>query len=299
MPFGSTNAPPALTLGSIARVGHRHPDRDTQVNRLAAFPTTHTKQPKFMQQRIVTLLLALACVARISAQSSSFDSDPEGWLLAGPDPGAHISSPPATSAATHTATGLPAGGIVISDTFHWTWLQAPAGYLGDRGSSYGQTISFDILINYTDGVPYPAFALRGATHTLYYNAMLGTGTWQTVTAPLTPAGWRLDNYAGTTQPTEQQFRDVLADLRGIYVLVEWHTGDDLTYFDNFFFGIGTDTPPALTIQRVDSDQVKIDFNGVLQTSTNLTGWQDMNPQPLSPLTLTIEPGAKFFRARRR
>jgi hypothetical protein len=63
--------------------------------------------------------------------------------------------------------------------------------------------------------------------------------------------------------------------------------------------IGSSTPPAVAIQRVGVDQVKIDFNGVLQTSTNLTGWQDMDPQPLSPVTLPVDAPARFFRARRR
>lgn len=105
-----------------------------------------------MKQGVIKLLLALECATWVSAQETTFDIDSEGWLLAGPDPGAHISSPPTTSAATHTAVGLPAGGIVITDTFYWTWLQAPAAFLGDRSSSYGQTTSFDILINYTDDV---------------------------------------------------------------------------------------------------------------------------------------------------
>jgi len=261
--------------------------------------TINTNQPESMKQGTTILLLSLVGATAVCAQSSTFESDTEGWLVAGPDPGAHVSSPPATTPATHTAVGLPAGGIVTGDIYYWTWLQAPEGYLGDRSSSYGKTISFDILINFTDGVPYPAFALRGANRTLYFNAELGTGTWQTVTAPLSPAGWRLDNYSTGTPPTEEQFREVLGDLRGVYALVEWHTGNDLTYFDNFFFGIGTSTPPAITIQGVGLDQVKIEFNGVLESSTDLKEWRDLSPQPLSPVTLPVDSAARFFRARRR
>jgi hypothetical protein len=105
-----------------------------------------------MKQGAIRLLLSLVFATAVCAQSSTFESDAEGWLVAGLDPVAHVSSPPATTPATHTAVGLPGGGIVTGDVYYWTWLQAPAGYLGDRSSSYGQTISFDIRINFTDGV---------------------------------------------------------------------------------------------------------------------------------------------------
>ena len=55
--------------------------------------------------------------------------------------------------------------------------------------------------------------------------------------------------------------------------------------------------PAISIRRTAGNLLEIEFNGVLQHSENLTGWEDVDPQPLSPWTISPTTPRRFFRSR--
>jgi hypothetical protein len=56
-------------------------------------------------------------------------------------------------------------------------------------------------------------------------------------------------------------------------------------------------PGAVSVQ-LSGGMVEIQFTGILQDSENLDGWEDLDPQPASPLQYTPDTGDKrFFRAR--
>jgi hypothetical protein len=93
--------------------------------------------------------------------ATSFSSGAEGWIVAGPNPAAEVLGQNIlTSALTwDSAFGNPAGSARTLDTFTWTYLAAPASYLGDQSARYGETLQADLFIRFTDALPYPVFVL--------------------------------------------------------------------------------------------------------------------------------------------
>lgn len=97
-----------------------------------------------------------------SGASDTFGSDTGGWLIAGPDPDSDIadqSVPTSATLAWDAAFGNPAGSARAQDGFFWQWIAAPSAYLGNQSARYGETLSLDIFIRFTDGVSYPMVAL--------------------------------------------------------------------------------------------------------------------------------------------
>jgi len=94
-------------------------------------------------------------------------------------------------------------------------------------------MSWDILIRFSDGVSYPAVALQGAASTLYFvTPSPPINAWTHRTATLAGGNWRIDNYSAGATATQEQIQEVLSDLRGLFILTEWHTGSDNTDLDN-------------------------------------------------------------------
>jgi hypothetical protein len=96
-----------------------------------------------------------------SGAATSFASGTEGWVVAGPNPGFDIfgGAVPSSGLTWDPAFGNPAGSGRTLDQFTWTYLSAPAGYLGNQSARYGETLQADLFVRVTDGVPYPVFAL--------------------------------------------------------------------------------------------------------------------------------------------
>jgi len=93
--------------------------------------------------------------------SETFGSGLGGWYTAGPDPDSDIAGQSfGTGVPSWDASfGQPAGSLRDQDGFFWHWIAAPSAFLGNQSARYGETLSFDIFIRHTDGVPYPAVAL--------------------------------------------------------------------------------------------------------------------------------------------
>ncbi len=192
----------------------------------AAFVLRQSVSRQLSAPALGVILLALSAHADTI---STFDTSTEGWLVAGPDPGSHIGTqPPASFTAVWTA-----GFLNFGDSYNWTWAMAPAAFRGNQLAALGKSMSWDIFIRTTDGVAYPAIALQGANITLYYNTPSPPlDIWHTTSVELSAPGWRVNNYASGAPATAQQMEEVLADLRGLFILTEWNTGPDNTDFDN-------------------------------------------------------------------
>ncbi len=175
---------------------------------------------------------------------STFDTSNDGWKVVGLNPIQHAASPTGFIEAPFDATdGRPPGSIRIDDPFFWTFVAAPAQYLGDFSSAYGGTVEFDMLVRSRDvsGL-YPVIALVGARITLYYSvdvSEIATGEWTEWSVELAPGPWVVDHYETGPAATEAEIREVLADVAGLYIDTEYRTGPDDTSLDNILLG-GTD-----------------------------------------------------------
>jgi len=195
-----------------------------------------------MAQLVLVVLPSIVC-ATAQGQLSTFDTDNDGWELSGPFPTTHFGdqSIPSGQATWDDSVGLPPGSLHVGDVWHWTWVRVPARYLGDRSAMYGTTLEFDIQITTSDGVPYPAVALQGHAITLLYNLdSPPLGEWLHVVIPIIEDGWVINDYANGPPATSEDIRNILGDLRGVYILIEWRTGADDTHLDNVRFSAPSD-----------------------------------------------------------
>ncbi len=182
----------------------------------------------------LALGLVLACVAGpVKADIvETFDAGANGWSVVAYPFRSHVANPAMTPAPFDAAFGNPAGSLRVGDVYSETAVAAPAPYLGDQSACYGHTLAYDIYIRYVDaGAIYPAVVLNGGALSVYYDTPTPTvGVWESRVVPLTETGWRLSSSGALVD--EATFRSVLADLHGLYIYTEWHTGGDDTSFDN-------------------------------------------------------------------
>lgn len=236
----------------------------------------------FVMKTTLRWVFAIAVVTAVvyaHAQVSMFDTDTEGWLVCDIWPYSHIQAdPPASGAIWSDAVGNPGGGLTIGDVHGWTWAQAPSHFLGNHSSSYGSTLSVDLLIRYSDEIPYPLVALRGRDITLYYVIPPPPlHAWMRHIVPLTEQGWVVNHYETGDPATEQNMRNVLSDLRGLYIMTEWRTGPDDTWFDNVVFPPGSgcsiaDVNGDCCVDDGDLTAVILDFD----TPGNINGNTDID-----------------------
>ena len=55
--------------------------------------------------------------------------------------------------------------------------------------------------------------------------------------------------------------------------------------------------PTMTVYSAEQNEMSFGFSGILQVSTNLTQWTDLDPQPTSPFSLPTNLTSQFYRAR--
>lgn len=177
------------------------------------------------------LLLCLSSQA-LRGQSSTFDSDNEGWRTTGD---------PSTEIPGWVSMGGNPGGYIrgIDAAVGGIWyFRAPLKFTGNKCEAYGRYLRWDQTIN---GIPNqqgsggsPDLLLFGAGLTLAYDNPVTPGTtWTHYDVLLREdAGWRLNDNNGPA-PTQAQFRAVLANLNGLQIRGEYITGDDNGCLDNF------------------------------------------------------------------
>lgn len=187
--------------------------------------------PSRARSLLAASLFLLAGSPAAAQLVNRFDTTPESWSIVSYPFRSHVSNPTTAVAPFDAAFGNPAGSLRVGDVYTETGLSAPPSHLGNKSGYYGGSLTYDILIRFSDAVVYPAVVLNGGTFSLYYDAPAPQlNTWTTLTVPLTEVGWRVSG--GSTPATETQMRAVLANLQGIYLYTEWHTGPDDTSVDN-------------------------------------------------------------------
>ena len=196
---------------------------------------------------LFSCLLGL-CSAPLVAQTvtSPFVSSNEGWHVNGFSYSGHLGGIGlGIPAPFDGSTGQPPGSLRVTDLFGETCVQAPAAFLGDKSAFYGGTLSFDILIRFTDGNDYPAAMLVGADRTLFHVLPSPPlGVWLSRSVPLTEAGWHLNGWTGPAA-TQADMQTVLGALQAVLINTEWKTGDDDTNVDNVVLqGTGSSWPWA-------------------------------------------------------
>jgi gliding motility-associated-like protein len=164
----------------------------------------------------VVFLSFLALKCPVFAQSSTFDTNTEGWttdsdgsdpvwVSTGGNPDGHI-----------TAFDISTGG-----TWHWV---APPAFIGNLCASYGRTLSYDIWTSQQQNSATRAdVIISGNNMELVYKFPFNPTTfWTTFSVVLKEdAGWRINSTSGLT-PTREQFIEVLTTvsqfrIRGEYL----------------------------------------------------------------------------------
>lgn len=176
----------------------------------------------------VLVVLAAAGVASADLRAT-FDAGPQGWRIFDVGMSGHRTSiPPGVLATWESSTQS----IRVTDQAGETCVGAPELWLGNRLSAYGHEISYDATFRSADNNAYSAVVLRGASMTLYCPAPRPTPntTFRRV-IPLVESGWHVNGDSGAAA-TAAQLREVLSDLRGLYIRTEWTTGADDTSIDN-------------------------------------------------------------------
>lgn len=179
---------------------------------------------------VLALLGALVSPAVASAQTSTFTTGDEGWLVG------EFFSQSGGAAPTWMATGGNPGGFIrTADRYSWNAYWAPSAYLGNKSAYYGGSMSLDMQIQSSDGVQYPMVVISNGSLRLQYMTNPPGRSWTGYLFPLTEAGWQVSNGSGNAGPaaTQSQFQQVLANLTYVHVDADWLTGPDQVDLDNF------------------------------------------------------------------
>ncbi|MCK6690604.1 MAG: gliding motility-associated C-terminal domain-containing protein [Thermoanaerobaculia bacterium] len=175
----------------------------------------------------MTLVLVLPAI--ICAQESRFDTGDEGWRATG-DP---LSAVP----AWFPTGGNPGGWVRTIDASTggtWQWV-APAQFLGNKCTAYGNFLRFDLTASEVNNNPTrPDVTLVSGNIQLVFNTPSDPGpNWTHYDVPLREnAGWRMGNLNGAA-PSQAQFRAVLSNLTALRIRGEYLSlGDDEGGLDN-------------------------------------------------------------------
>jgi gliding motility-associated-like protein len=183
----------------------------------------------FNKTTCLAFLPALLLPALFYAQQSRFDAGDEGWRAIGD---------PVNPIPTWFATGGNPGGWVrsidASTGGTWQW-SAPAQFLGNKCTAYGNFLRFDLTASASNNNPTrPDVTLISGNLQLVFNTPDDPGaTWTHYDVLLREnAGWRVGSLNGQA-PSQAQFRTVLSNLTGLRIRGEYlSSGDDEGGLDN-------------------------------------------------------------------
>ena len=180
-----------------------------------------------------------------TALSSTFDSDDEGWTLAGDSrDGTGHGSGSYWLQPHHIASGGNPGGAIyaIDGGKGVAWFfQAPPKFLGNRSGAYGGTLEYDIKYVGTGNHFYTAdvvLAGNGKTLSIHFTdeSDYPGSEWKHYSVELsTDADWRVENPFLGPAATEQDIRDALKDLNVLLIRGEYDGSIDTGYLDNVRF----------------------------------------------------------------
>jgi hypothetical protein len=196
-----------------------------------------------------------ACASTVLAASSTFDTGTDGWKVVGLGSGYPLPAYGGIDPTWYAASDSHGGTLFVDDQYSETFFSAPAAFLGDQSSLAGHALGYELWIKYTDDVAYPAVVLAGTDRGLYYVAPSPPlNTWYRAVVPLTASKWKLNSWTGPAA-TDGDMQAVLANLQGLYINAEWHTGEDAAYLDNVHMAY--EPGDADTNDRVDIFDVAI------------------------------------------
>lgn len=191
---------------------------------------------RIVQAVCISLCVVSAAPHAIGAQST-FETDSEGWIVAdwnNPDLSAIVGT---YAVAWNESGGNPGGYISASDpSGQWFWFSAPAKFLGNQSAAFGSSLQYDVFVDPTAGRPFPVVMLTGDGQRLFFEGGSPTAAFASYSVPMTPKGWRLNDWQGGAEPTDLQMQTVLGSLDGLYISGDWFAGDEVAGLDNVRFG---------------------------------------------------------------
>ena len=188
---------------------------------------------------VCCVAIMLAGVGAIDAEAttiqSTFGADADGWGAV--ELNNDLGNPPpiiVTYPVDWSATGgNPAGFISRTDiASNWLMFSAPAKFLGDLSAFYGGTLAYDLRDSPIGTTVYPGVVLVGGSATLFYDTAPPGSAWTNRTIPLSPTGWRLNDYRNGSAPSPAEMMSVLSSVSAIYIDADWTLNNDVTGLDN-------------------------------------------------------------------
>jgi hypothetical protein len=207
--------------------------------------------------KLLFKVLAVAVFSLSSSEAatihySSFDSGTEGWSIGG---FFASSSSPATDFVP--SGGVSGGYLETTDIFGNNAFRAPSSWLGDQSALFGGRLRFFQRAVETDGFVSPVVVLAGAGLRLQYRDMPPGTEWTPYVVDLMAGGWEIGDGSGDPSSrlaTDDQIRQVLANLDWIAFYADWHTGPDRVGLDEVMIeGNGenpTEAPEPATVSIV-------------------------------------------------
>lgn len=190
-----------------------------------------------MKMKLLPIILGILIAACGAAQAvtSTFDTGNEGWVEIDMADYVYNSILATYNVGFSPTAGNPGGYISGSDPSGYTfWFSAPAKFLGDKSSTFGKTLSYDIKLSSAPYFwPIADVVLRSGSKTLLYmNQQMPTTSWKKRSVLLMPqGGWHKDSLSGAT-PTNEEFIAILKSLTGLYIRGEYVNGSELNLLDN-------------------------------------------------------------------
>jgi len=171
---------------------------------------------------------------------SNFDTGLDGWGVVDLyDDSSNLFSNPPTVVATYQPSwnasgGNPGGFISMSEpSGNWWMFSASSSFIGDKSSYFDGTFDYSLKCN---PQAYPgsaaAVVLVGSSDTLYFNTNEPQQNWTDYSVPLSPSGWKLNDWENGLEPSTSQMQSVLASLNAIYISGDWITGFETTGLDS-------------------------------------------------------------------
>jgi hypothetical protein len=172
-------------------------------------------------------LLISAAGGPTTAAVSTFDLTTENWGVAND-----------AQNFTHNLNGGNPGGYVsavdIGTGATW-YFEAPSRFLGDQSVAFGSNLTFDLRQSQTSSqFNDEDVILKGETFDLVFDTANNpaSANWTRYAVPLlTSADWRRGNLNGPAA-TEQELRQVLGNLQGLWIRGEYRIGSDTGSLDN-------------------------------------------------------------------
>lgn len=182
----------------------------------------------------ILICLATSLAAHAST-ISTFNTNNEGWTSAriADFGGPNFSLPVGTNALTYSSTGgNPGGRVSIEDpTDDWQYFLAPAAFLGNKSSSLGLNMTFDLLrldsFSISPVNPQgPLVAATDGSTVLVYSApysVPNTTSWTSYSVALAAGDWRINSTTGTLA-TASQLATVFGNLTALYISADMFAG---------------------------------------------------------------------------